>query len=58
LRACGLKISVAEEFAGISPECLARQMARPENASMRATNAREASDADLLFLAERVLGQA
>jgi alcohol dehydrogenase class IV len=57
LRACGLKIAVAEEFAGISPERLAQQMARPENASMRATNAREASDADLLLLAERVLGQ-
>ena len=39
LRACGLKVSVAEEFAGVSPEHLARQMARPENASMRATNA-------------------
>ena len=57
LRACGLKIAVAEEFAGISTERLAQQMARPENASMRATNAREASDADLLLLAERVLGQ-
>ncbi len=57
LRACGLEISVAEEFAGISPEHLARQMARPENASMRETNLRRASDAELLYLAERVLAQ-
>jgi len=30
-------------------------MARPENASMRASNARETSAADLAQLAERVL---
>ncbi|MBV9517452.1 MAG: iron-containing alcohol dehydrogenase [Hyphomicrobiales bacterium] len=58
LRNCGLKVSVAEEFAGISPDQLAQQMARPENASMRASNGREASEADLSFLAERVLAQA
>ncbi|MBV9567843.1 MAG: iron-containing alcohol dehydrogenase [Hyphomicrobiales bacterium] len=58
LRACGLKVSVAEEFAGVSPDQLARQMARPENASMRASNKREASEADLSYLAERVLAQA
>ncbi|MBV9136437.1 MAG: iron-containing alcohol dehydrogenase [Hyphomicrobiales bacterium] len=58
LRACGLKVSVADEFAGISAEELARQMARPENASMRASNRREASEADLCRLAERVLAQA
>ncbi|MBV9741708.1 MAG: iron-containing alcohol dehydrogenase [Hyphomicrobiales bacterium] len=58
LRACGLKISVKEEFAGISPATLAEQMARPENASMRETNLRLASDAELLHLAKRVLSQA
>ena len=58
LRACGIAVSVAEEFAGVSPERLARQMVRPENASMRAANLRETSEGDLLFLAERVLGQA
>ncbi|MFI5011774.1 MAG: iron-containing alcohol dehydrogenase [Hyphomicrobiales bacterium] len=55
LRASGVAVSVAEEFAGISPDRLARQMARPENASMRASNARVTSDGDLERLAERVL---
>ena len=55
LRASGIKVSIAEEFAGVSADQLARQMARPENAAMRATNARETSDADLAMLAARVL---
>jgi len=55
LRGCGIEISVRRELAGISARELARQMARPENASMRASNARETSDADLEHLAERVL---
>ncbi len=58
LRACGVAVSIAEEFAGITPEQLAGQMARPENASMRAANARDTSEADLLRLAERVLSAA
>ena len=55
LRSCGIAVSIGKEFAGISPDQLARQMAKPENASMRASNARETSDADLAHLAERVL---
>jgi len=55
LRASGIKVSIAEEFAGVSADQLARQMARPENAAMRASNARETSDADLAMLAARVL---
>ena len=35
LRASGLKLSVAEEFAGVTPRTLAEQTARPENAAMR-----------------------
>jgi alcohol dehydrogenase class IV len=55
LRDCGVEISVAREFTGVTPQMLAAQMARPENASMRASNARETNDADLLRLAERAL---
>jgi alcohol dehydrogenase class IV len=55
LRDCGVAVSVAREFEGVSPQMLATQMARPENASMRASNARETSEADLLRLAESVL---
>ena len=40
LRACGLKLSVAEEFAGVGAEALAAQAARPENAAMRDSNKR------------------
>ena len=58
LRGCAIDISLAREFEGVSPTELARQMARPENASMRASNARPTSDSDLLRLAERVLTQA
>jgi len=55
LRASGLKLSIAEEFAGVTPHELAAQTARPENAAMRDSNAREASEADLLALAGEVL---
>jgi alcohol dehydrogenase class IV len=55
LRDCGVEISVAREFEGVTPQMLARQMARPENGSMRASNPRETSEADLAHLAERVL---
>jgi alcohol dehydrogenase class IV len=55
LRGCGIEVSVKAEFDGVAPAELARQMARPENGSMRASNARETSDADLLHLAERML---
>jgi alcohol dehydrogenase len=55
LRASGVKLSLAQEFAGVTAEQLAAQTARPENAAMRDSNARAASEADLLMLAERVL---
>ena len=55
LRASGVKLSLAEEFAGVSAEELAAQTARPENAAMRDSNRREASEADLLTLAKQVL---
>ncbi|HLH49046.1 MAG TPA: iron-containing alcohol dehydrogenase [Roseiarcus sp.] len=55
LRATGMKLSLAEEFAGVSPAELAEQTARPENSAMRASNKRESSQADLLKLAKAVL---
>jgi alcohol dehydrogenase len=55
LRASGMKLSIAEEFAGVSAAKLAEQTARPENAAMRASNRRESNDADLLSLAKAVL---
>jgi alcohol dehydrogenase len=55
LRASGVKLSLAQEFAGVTAEQLAAQTARPENAAMRDSNARAASEADLQMLAERVL---
>jgi alcohol dehydrogenase len=58
LRASGMKLSVAEEFAGVSASQLAEQTARPENAAMRASNRRESNDADLLRLAEAILAVA
>ncbi len=58
LRQAGVKIAVGDEFSGIAPEALAAQTARPENAAMRASNKRPASDADLLALARSVLALA
>lgn len=57
-RSVGIKVSLADEFSGISPERLAEQMARPENAAMRSSNRRVIEEADLLKFAERVLAQA
>ena len=58
LRATGMKLSLAEEFKGVSAAELAEQTARPENAAMRASNKRPSSEADLLRLAEAVLAVA
>jgi len=58
LRACGLKLSVAEEFVGVGAEALAAQAARPENAAMRDSNQRASSEADLLELSKRILSLA
>ena len=56
LRDSGITLSIANEFAGISATTLAAQMGRPENIAMLRSNAREASEADRLMLAEAVLG--
>ncbi len=42
-------------FAGVTPEQLAAQIARPENMPMIRSTARDASEADLLLLARSVL---
>jgi len=57
-RAAGLKVALAEEFAGVTPERLAEQMGRPENAAMRTSNRRRIEDADLVTFARTVLTQA
>jgi alcohol dehydrogenase class IV len=58
LRRVGVKISLAGEgHDDIAPERLARQMAQPENASMRQSNKRPVADEDLLVLARIVLNQ-
>ncbi len=58
IRRVGVKVSLAEEFDGISPEALAAQMTRPENVAMIRTTRRDASDADLLLLARATLAAA
>ncbi len=55
LRASGMKISLAEEFRGVTAESLAAQMGRPENIAMLRSNAREVGDTDRLALARAVL---
>ena len=57
VRAIGIKVSLADEFAGIAPERLAEQMGRPENAAMRDSNRRRIGDDDLLVFARTVLTQ-
>jgi hypothetical protein len=57
-RAVGVELSLADGFAGISPERLADQMSRPENAAMRRSNHRPVGYADLLAFATTLLSQA
>jgi alcohol dehydrogenase class IV len=58
LRAAGVTVSLADDgFADVPAEALAAQMARPENAAMRRSNAREVLDEDLLAFARAVLAQ-
>lgn len=57
-RAVGIPVALGAEFAAITPEVLAAQMARPENAAMRVSNRRTIEDADLVTFATRVLEQA
>ena len=51
----GVKISLREEFVGVTPDALAAQTERPENQAMLASNRRAASRADLVAIAERML---
>ncbi len=55
VRRSGMTVSLAEEFAGVGVEMLAAQMGRPENVAMLRSNAREASEEDLLNLAHATL---
>jgi alcohol dehydrogenase class IV len=57
LRSTGIRVSIAEEFAGIDAATLAAQMARPENAPMRQSSRRQVDDADLGRFAQTVLTQ-
>jgi alcohol dehydrogenase len=57
VRASGIKVSLADEFAGIDAKRLAAQMARPENEAMRQVNRRKIEDSDLLRFAETILTQ-
>jgi len=58
LRESGVKVSLAGEgHDDVTPERLAAQMVRPENASMRKSNRRPISDDDLLVFARAVLSQ-
>ncbi len=54
VRACGLDTGLAD-FADITPEALAAQIARPENMPMIRSTRREAGAADLLALSRAVL---
>lgn len=56
VRASGLKVSLADELAHVTPDLLARHMALPANAPMRKSTLRYPSGDDLLMLAERFLG--
>jgi alcohol dehydrogenase class IV len=59
LRDVGVKVSLAGEgHDEVTPESLATQMAKPENASMRRSNKRPVMDADLLTFARTILTQA
>lgn len=55
VRASGLKISLADELAHLTPDLLARHMALPANAPMRKSTLRYPSDQDLVMLAARFL---
>lgn len=51
----GLDTALAKDLPGITPERLAAEMAAPEHAAMRTSNAKPSTDADLLSLARAVL---
>lgn len=55
VRELGMKVSLVDELPGVTPAILAREMALPENSSMRKSNPRPSTDGDLLALARAVL---
>jgi len=55
IRSLGIKVSLADEVKGVDAAVLARRMAAPENAAMRAANVRPVTDEDLEPLAGMVL---
>lgn len=57
LRRVGVKVALADEGFSVTPQALATQMGRPENAAMRDSNHRMVADDDLLVFAQTVLEQ-
>ncbi|MBL8700885.1 MAG: iron-containing alcohol dehydrogenase [Alphaproteobacteria bacterium] len=57
LRAVGVKVGLAAEFAGVAPDALLAKMLAPENAPMRRSNRRASTEADLRRFAETMLTQ-
>lgn len=58
LRATGVQVGLdGDGFGDIQAATLAEQIARPENAPMRRSNARDIGDGDLLAFARAVLGR-
>ncbi|MBL8689367.1 MAG: iron-containing alcohol dehydrogenase [Rhodospirillaceae bacterium] len=55
IRKVGMKVALADELPGITPDRLAAEMALPENAAMRKSSARASTDDDLRDLARLVL---
>ncbi|MHC5654182.1 iron-containing alcohol dehydrogenase [Stappia sp. ICDLI1TA098] len=55
VRRLGISLHLPADINRLSPERLAAQMARPENAPMRLASLRAVTDEDLLLIAERVL---
>jgi hypothetical protein len=50
-----MKVALADELPGITPERLAEEMALPENEAMRKSSARPSTERDLRDLARAVL---
>ncbi len=55
IRQVGMKVALADELPGLTPDRLAAEMALPENAAMRKSSARASTDDDLRDLARLVL---
>lgn len=55
IREVGLEVRLADDLPGLTPERLAEEMGRPENAAMRRSTARPSGEDDLLAIARAVL---